>query len=403
MMEKYLNLNDVKEIRARSLIYFGCGAIQKVADVARDMKARGVDRVIVVSSPSAYKKCGAWPTITAAFEAAGVEYVLFDKNRPNPEVEAIDEAVKVAVEFGAQGVVGIGGGSPIDAAKSVAILLKNPGKTAEDLYSYAFAPTEAAPILAINLTHGTGTEGNRVAVASIPAKQHKPAIAYECIYPTWSIDDPELMKTLPKTQILYTSVDALNHAVEAATTTCSNPLAITLARETVKLVVDYLPAALENPEDMVARYNLAYAALIAGISFDNGFLHYTHALEHPLSGVNPDVIHGCGLGVLLPAVLKEIYPKCSAVLADVLAPIVPGLKGCSCEAEDVAKAVEKWLFSVGANRKLTDEGFGEADVPKLVDLVFSTPSLTALLGVAPTEATRETVEKIYRESLAPMN
>ena len=403
MMEKYLNLNDVKEIRARSLIYFGCGAIQKVADVARDMKARGVDRVIVVSSPSAYKKSGAWPTITAAFEAAGVEYVLFDKNRPNPEVEAIDEALKVAVEFGAQGVVGIGGGSPIDAAKSVAILLKNPGKTAEDLYSYAFAPTEAAPILAINLTHGTGTEGNRVAVASIPAKQHKPAIAYECIYPTWSIDDPELMKTLPKTQILYTSVDALNHAVEAATTTCSNPLAITLARETVKLVVDYLPAALENPEDMVARYNLAYAALIAGISFDNGFLHYTHALEHPLSGVNPDVIHGCGLGVLLPAVLKEIYPKCSAVLADVLAPIVPGLKGCACEAEDVAKAVEKWLFSVGANRKLTDEGFGEADVPKLVDLVFSTPSLTALLAVAPTEATRETVEKIYRDSLAPMN
>ncbi len=403
MMEKYLNLNDVKEIRARSLIYFGCGAIQKVADVARDMKARGVDRVIVVSSPSAYKKSGAWPTITAAFEAAGVEYVLFDKNRPNPEVEAIDEALKVAVEFGAQGVVGIGGGSPIDAAKSVAILLKNPGKTAEDLYSYAFAPTEAAPILAINLTHGTGTEGNRVAVASIPAKQHKPAIAYECIYPTWSIDDPELMKTLPKTQILYTSVDALNHAVEAATTTCSNPLAITLARETVKLVVDYLPAALENPEDMVARYNLAYAALIAGISFDNGFLHYTHALEHPLSGVNPDVIHGCGLGVLLPAVLKEIYPKCAAVLADVLAPIVPGLKSCPCEAEDVAKGVEKWLFSVGANRKLTDEGFGEADVPKLVDLVFSTPSLTALLAVAPTEATRETVEKIYRESLAPMN
>ncbi|MBR4835020.1 MAG: iron-containing alcohol dehydrogenase [Thermoguttaceae bacterium] len=403
MLEKYLNLNDVKEIRARSLIYFGCGAIQKVADVARDMKARGVDRVIVVSSPSAYKKCGAWPTIIAAFEAAGVEYVLFDKNRPNPEVEAIDEALKVAVEFGAQGVVGIGGGSPIDAAKSVAILLKNPGKTAEDLYSYSFAPTEAAPILAINLTHGTGTEGNRVAVASIPAKQHKPAIAYECIYPTWSIDDPELMKTLPKTQILYTSVDALNHAVEAATTTCSNPLAITLARETVKLVVDYLPAALENPEDMVARYNLAYAALIAGISFDNGFLHYTHALEHPLSGVNPDVIHGCGLGVLLPAVLKEIYPKSAAVLADVLAPIVPGLKGCACEAEEVAKSVEKWLFSVGANRKLTEEGFGEADVSKLVDLVFSTPSLTALLAVAPTEATRETVEKIYRESLAPMN
>lgn len=403
MLEKYLNLNDVKEIRARSLIYFGCGAIQKVADVARDMKARGVDRAIVVSSPSAYKKCGAWPTITAAFEAAGVEYVLFDKNRPNPEVEAIDEALKVAVEFGAQAVVGIGGGSPIDAAKSVAILLKNPGRTAEELYSYSFTPTEAAPILAINLTHGTGTEGNRVAVASIPAKRHKPAIAYECVYPTWSIDDPELMKTLPKTQILYTSVDALNHAVEAATTTCSNPLAITLARETIKLVVDYLPAALENPEDMVARYHLAYAALSAGISFDNGFLHYTHALEHPLSGVNPDVIHGCGLGVLLPAVLKEIYPASAAVLADVLAPIAPGLKGLPGEAEDVAKSVEKWLVSVGANHKLTDEGFGEEDVPKLVDLVFSTPSLTALLAVAPTEATRETVEKIYRESLAPMN
>ncbi len=403
MYEHYLDIYDVKEIRAQSLIYFGCGAVKKMNEIAAELKKQGISKVLVISTPSAYKKSGAWDTIEKALQDAGLEWLLYSKVTPNPDTDSIDEVTKIGLDFGAGAVIGIGGGSPIDVAKSAAVLIENKGKTAMDLYEWKFIPEKALPIIAINLTHGTGTECDRFAVASILEKQYKPAIACDCIYPKWSIDDPELMLTLPAAQILYTSIDAVNHVIEAATSKVANPFSITTAREVVALNAKYLPLAMKAPNDLTARYNLAYAALLGGISFDNGFLHYTHALEHPLSAMKPKVIHGCGLGVLLPAVLKNIYPACSAVLADILAPIVPGLKGSADEAELVALEVEKWLFKIGADHKLLEEGFTENDIDRLVELVFTTPSLTALLGVAPTNADRVAVEEIYRNSLTPMN
>ena len=403
MWEKDININEVREIRSRTLVYFGVGAIAKISDICKDLKARGITKLIVMTGRGAYKKTGAWDHVTKAFAENGITYVHYDKVTPNPNTHHVNEAAKMAADFGAQAMLAIGGGSAIDAGKSVAILMKNPGKTAEELYEFQFTPTEAAPIIAINLTHGTGSEANRFAVVSIEEKNFKPAIAYDCIYPLYSIDDPALMTGLAENQTRYVSIDAVNHVVEASTTKVASPYAIDLAISVVKLVKEYLPVALKDPTNLEARYFLAYAALIAGISFDNGLLHYTHALEHPLSGVNPNLTHGLGLAMLLPAVIKNIYTAKPATLADVLAPIVPGLTGCSCEAEKVAQGVEKWLFSVGATHKLEDEGFKAADVDKLVDLAFNTPSLGGLLGIAPTEATKDAVRAIYTESLKPYN
>lgn len=403
MWEKDININEVREIRSRTLVYFGVGAIAKISDICKDLKARGISKLIVMTGRGAYKKTGAWDHVTKAFAENGITYVHYDQVTPNPNTHHVNEAAKMAADFGAQAMLAIGGGSAIDAGKSVAILMKNPGKTAEELYEFQFTPTEAAPIIAINLTHGTGSEANRFAVVSIEEKNFKPAIAYDCIYPLYSIDDPALMTGLAENQTRYVSIDAVNHVVEASTTKATSPYAIDLAISVVKLVAEYLPAALKDPNNLEARYFLAYAALIAGISFDNGLLHYTHALEHPLSGVNPNLTHGLGLAMLLPAVIKNIYAAKPATLADVLAPIVPGLTGCPCEADKVAQGVEKWLFSVGSTHKLEDEGFKAEDVDKLVDLAFNTPSLGGLLGIAPTEATKESVRAIYTESLKPYN
>ena len=402
MFEKYLDINTIHTIRARSLVYFGCGAIQKMNDIAAELKTRGIDKVMILTSKNAYKGSGAWEPMIDALEKNGVEYVHFDGVIPNPTTDSIDEAVQVARDFGARALIGIGGGSPIDVAKSVAILLEYPNETGESLYCWKFTPEKAVPIVAINLTHGTGTECDRVAVASVTSKNFKPAIAYECIYPEWAIDDPQLMLTLPAKHILFTSIDAVNHVVEAATTKCTNPFAITLAREVIALVHENLPKALADPRDVVPRFNLAYAALLAGISFDNGFLHLTHALEHPLSAVKPELTHGLGLAMLLPAVVNAIYPSRGAVLADILSPIVPGLSGCACEAETAAKAVEDWLFSLGSDHKLSDEGFTVQDIAKLTELTQTTPSLPVLLSVAPVEATTELISKIYADSLNRM-
>ena len=395
MWEKDINIHEVREIRTRTCVYFGCGAINKIADIAKDFKTKGLDRVIVMSGKNAYKATGAWDVVEKALKENGIEYINYDGVTPNPDSKAVNEATQIAKDFGAKAVIAIGGGSPTDAGKSVAILLKYPDKNANDLYEFKFSPVEAAPIVAINLTHGTGTETNRFAVVTLPEKDYKPAIAYDCIYPTYAIDDPVLMTKLSPKQTRYVSIDAVNHVVEAATSTVTSPYAVTLAREVTTLVAKYLPKAIENADDLEARYFLAYAAMMAGVCFDNGLLHYTHALEHPLSAVKHELSHGLGLAILLPAVVKNIFESRKETLKYILEP----LAGVVDTAEEAEAGVYNWLKSVGVPSKLKDEGFTEADVPNLVELAFTTPSLDGLLGIAPTKATRESVAEIYRNSL----
>ena len=400
MFKNSVNIHEVSEFRLKTLVYFGCGAIQKINDIADQLVARNIKNVLIVSGRGAYKATGAWDVIKPALDSRGIAFTLFDQVTPNPTTNQIDAAVAAAPD--AKAVIAIGGGSPIDAGKSAAILLANPGNTAQDLYEMKFTPVNAVPIVAVNLTHGTGTEADRFAVATILEKEYKPAIAYDCIYPTWSIDDPALMTGLSPKQTRYVSIDAINHCVEAATSKAASPLSISLAREVLALIAQYLPIAEKDPSDLEARYYLLYASMLAGVSFDNGLLHYTHALEHPLSGVKPELAHGLGLSMLLPAVILEIYPAKPVVLADILAPLVPGLKGEPSEAAAAAKGVEEWLAASGVPQKLTDEGYTAADLDKLVNLTFTTPSLGGLLSLAPTEATAEAVKRIYENSLTKM-
>lgn len=394
MWEKEMKINEVAEIRTKVNLFFGAGAINKMDDIAKDCASKGIKKVAVLTGKAAYKTTGAWDVITKALDTAGIEYLLYNKVTPNPNSNDCDEATKLALDFGAQAIMGIGGGSPIDSAKSVAIMCKYPNQTTADLYEGKFTPTEALPIIAINTTHGTGTEVNRFAVVSLLEKEYKPAIAYDVCYPTYSIDDPSLMLGLSPSQTAYTSIDAINHVVEAATSTVTSPYCVLLAKETIRLVAKYLPIALEEPTNLEARYFLTYAAMIAGTCFDNGLLHYTHALEHPLSAMKPNVTHGLGLGILLPSVVKQIYAACPEVLKEIFSPI--GTFNSATEAYDVVK---NFLTSMGLTETLKDLEFTEADVSRLVELSFTTPSLDGLLGVAPVTATPEVVEAIYRESL----
>ncbi len=403
MWNDEISIQDVREIRTRTTAYLGVGAIEKMDCIVEDLASRGVQRILCVTGRGSYKKTGAWDHVLAAFEKHGMEHVHYDRITPNPTVDSVDEATGMARSFGAEAVVAIGGGSPIDAAKSAAILMTYPDKNARDLYELKFTPTEAVPVVAVNLTHGTGTEVDRFAVVSIPEKDYKPAIAYDCIYPLYAIDDPALMTGLSPEQTRFVSIDAVNHVIEAATSRAASPFTILMAQETVRLVARYLPRALARPDDLKARYYLLYASMIAGMAFDNGLLHFTHALEHPLSAVKPDLSHGLGLAMLLPAVIREIFHSCPGVLASVLQPLTGPLEGTPEEGDRAAAEVEKWLFSVGVNAKLEDEGYGQDQIDRLADLAMTTPSLDGLLAMAPTDAGRDTVARIYRNSLVPLS
>lgn len=399
MWENDININEVREIRTRTCVFFGVGAIKKIEDIASSLKSKGIDKVIVMSGRNAYKATGAWDYVEKALQNNGIGYVNYDKVTPNPTTIHVNEAAKLALDFGAKAVISIGGGSPTDAGKSVAILLEYPEKNADDIFEFKFTPEKAAPIVSINLTHGTGTETNRFAVVTVPEKNFKPAIAYDCIYPVYAIDDPQLMTKLSPKQTRYVSIDAVNHVIEAATSTVTSPYCVTLAREVIALVHKYLPKSLENPDDLEARYFLAYAAMMGGVCFDNGLLHYTHALEHPLSAVKPELSHGLGLAILLPAVIKTIYKDSANILADILSPLVPDLKAEASDADKAAEGVQEWLNSVGVTEKLEDEGFTDNDIENLVNLVYTTPSLSGLLDIAPSGNGRDIVESIYKNSL----
>lgn len=394
MWEQEMKLNEIREIRTKTTVFLGIGAISKMEDIAQEFSSKGIQKVAVITGKSAYKKTGAWEVVTKVFEKYDIAYVLFDKVTPNPNSTDCDEAVKLAYDFGVQAVLGIGGGSPIDTAKTVAIMCNYPKQTTADLYEGRFVPTHALPIVAINTTHGTGTEVNRFAVMSLLDKQFKPAIGYEFCYPTYSIDDPQLMVGLSKEQTIYTSIDAVCHVIEAATSKIASPYTIVLAKETIRLVHKYLPIAIENLGDLTARYYLTYAAMLAGICFDNGFLHLTHALEHPLSGMKPSVIHGHGLAILLPAVVEVIYSGCTNIMNEILSPI-----GIVKGEKEVYKTIKGFIKKIGINETLGNLGFTEQDVDELVKLSLETPSLDQLLLLTPVDVTSELIKRVYINSL----
>lgn len=397
MWEKDINVNEVREIRVKTTAFLGAGAIDKIDDILKEMKNLGHKSVIILTGKRSYKSSGAWDKVEPALKKYGFEYRVYDEVTPNPEVKHVDAALSTARSINADMVIGIGGGSPIDASKAVAVLLKYPENDARDLCNLRIDVKEAAPVIAINLTHGTGTEVDRFSVVSIPEIEYKPALAYECMYPKYAIDDPSLMVSLGKAQSTYVSIDAVNHVTEAATTVLTNPLAILTAQETIRLVAKYLPRIRENGEDLEARYYLCYAAMIAGTSFDNGLLHLTHAMEHPLSAVKTDLTHGLGLAILLPSVVKAMYEARKDVILDIYSPILGDRKDLT--ADEVKAEIKKWLASVGVTETLSDIGFKESDIEKLSNLAFETPGLDGLLAIAPIKTDRKVVADIYRDAL----
>lgn len=399
MWENNINIYEIREIRSKTTAFLGAGAIEKINEILSSFKEQGIDRIMIVTGKNSYRTSGAWDVVESALNKLNIEYALYDKITSNPTADQIDEAAAIGRDMDAKAVIAIGGGSPIDGAKSTAVLLEYRDKDCRDLYEFRFTPVKAAPIVAVNLTHGTGSEVNRFAVATIPEKQYKPAIAYDCLYPLYSIDDPKLMTGLSKKQSIYVSVDAVNHAIEASTTRVRSPLTIMLAKEAVRLTAKYLQKVNTSPDDLRARYFLAYASMISGICFDNGMLHLTHALEHPLSAIKPELAHGFGLGILLPGVIKTIYPAVPDVLSYILSPMTGELKGIEEETEKVSDYVRQWLRSVGITHTLSGLGFSESDMDRSVNLAFDTPSLSLLLDMSPVKATRETISKIYMDAL----
>ena len=144
-----------------------------------------------------------------------------------------------------------------------------------------------------------------------------------------------------------------------------------------------------------------YASLRAGMASDNGSSHFAQILAHPLAAMKPGLPHGLGISILMPAVVKKIYPECGKSLAAVLSPIIPDLEGRADEAEDAAAGLETWLSSYGIPKNLQEIGFLRENIDELVNASYSISSYSLLLSVSQAECSREAIRSIFDDALTP--
>lgn len=372
-----------------TIVHMGEGAIGGIAD-----RIATHGKVLIVTGRRSARESGALGDATKLMERLGVTWELYDGVFPNPADRVVDGIADVIRDRGSEAVLAIGGGSVVDSAKFAAVVACSGGR-AEDYLLGRRRPSCDLPVYAVNLTHGTGSEVDRYSVASIQERGLK--IGIETTYPRESVDDPLYATSLSADHTRYTSIDALYHALESSTSTASNPMTVSLARDAASLVSRWLPAALRDPRDAEARMNLLYGAAIAGISIDNSVTHIVHLLEHVLSGVNPGLPHGAGLAFLGPRCIRYTYAARPAEGAQVLRALDAGLMPIPEHAARAEDALRKFQEEVGIDGSLLDYGFSRDGLESLTSRAMEIVKEDA--GLIPFDVKPEIVSDILSSAL----
>lgn len=376
----------------KTLLYFGPNSITSLRE-----RLSGIRRAYLVTSRNAAKISGALSEIESYLTQNRVEYGIFNEVVANPTASLVDTIAEKIWRFGADVIIAIGGGSVIDSAKIASVIAVCGGRTPEYL-KRARDVCGALELIAVNLTHGTGSEINRIAVATIDETREKVSIASDYLYPLIAIDDPRYLITLPKNQTIYTAIDAFYHALEASTSRASSPFTRTLCEAVVQLIVRWLPIAVKKPYDIEARYWLLYASTLAGIAVDNSRTHLIHAIEHVLSGLEPSLAHGSGLASIGPAAIKLLYRHVPEVLYELLKHLDSSLNPDPSDAEKAAEAVRKFQMEVGFREYLTDYGFTAEMAERVSEMAFK--SMAYLLELSPIDVNRDLLKRLYLEVLS---
>jgi alcohol dehydrogenase len=276
-------------------IIFGAGRLKELAKT----HLPGKKALIVISSGASMKRQGYLDRVIGYLGERGVQSTVFDKILPNPVAEHVAEGAALAKQESCDFVIGLGGGSSIDSAKSIAVMAKNQGEYWDYLWTGTgkkMRPSGSAlPIVAIPTTAGTGTEADPWTVITKTETKEKIGWGADYTFPTLSIVDPELMTSVPSQLTAYQGMDAFFHAVEGYLSTRNNPASDMFALDTIELITEYLPLAVKDGANMDARSAMAWASTEAGFVQSLSTLISHHSLEHAISGHHPDIPHGAGL------------------------------------------------------------------------------------------------------------
>ncbi len=377
-------------------ILFGAGKLNELGRV----QLPGKKALIVMTHGKSMRRFGILERVEKLLKQNGVESLVFDKILPNPIKEHVMEAAEIARNAGCDFILGLGGGSAIDSAKSIAVMAKNPG----DYWDYIGSGTGkkqpikngVLPIVAITTTAGTGTEADPWTVVTNPATREKIGFGCDETFPTLSIVDPELMLTVPADLTAYQGFDAFCHSAEGYIAKTANVISDLYALKSIELVARYLPRAVKDGSDLEARSMVALANTLAGMVESTSNCTSEHSLEHALSAFHPQLAHGAGLIMLLVPYFSFFVDKVPGRLTDMARAMGVDVDALPEKERPAAflQALKTLQASCGVDQlKMSDYGITPAEFPDMIKNARS--AMGGLFNVDPAPLTDADVLKIF--------
>jgi alcohol dehydrogenase class IV len=372
-------------------IRFGWGRLSEVGEVT----AKLGKRCLLVTVPVFPALGPVYEKVKTLLKDAGVEVAHFDGVIPNPTTDSITAGADMAKAHKADIVLGLGGGSSMDTAKAIAVEATHKGTSWDYLWFSKTQPTEKTlPVIVVSTTSGTGSHVTPVAVLT------KSAIVNPVLYPRVGIVDPELMVTVPEHITASTGFDIFCHAFEAYLHPDASPYINMLAEESIRLVAQYLSAAVKDGSDKEARGALAWADTLAGLCLANAGVTLPHGMGMAIGGMYPHVMHGEALALVYPEFTRYTYKSAVPQFATLGRIFNRALESESDEvaAEKSCEEVDKFLKDIGMWLNLEDFKVPENELPELGESCLVLPDYENNPKVATLDEVMDILKKSYTRS-----
>lgn len=374
--------------------YFGKGAREELAP---EIKNRGFKKAFVVTDKS-LAECGVINKVTDVLEKAGIPFEIYSEVKPNPTIKNVTDGIEACKKSGADIIVAVGGGSSIDTAKGISIVMTNPDRA--DIVSLNGASNtvnRGMPVIALPTTSGTAAEVTINYVITDEEREIKMVCVDPHDIPIMAIVDSDLMATMPKSLASATGMDALTHAIEGYITKAHNTMSDMFHMKAIKLIFKYLPAAV-NEKDEEAIEMMGLAQYIAGMGFSNVGLGIVHSMAHQLGAVY-DTPHGLANAILLPTVMRfngedpATAQRFREILCEIGRPDAANLND-----QDVINTfvwmISELAKSVGITQRVRDVGAKEEDFEMLADKAMQDPCKPG----NPREVSKEDFVELFRRA-----
>lgn len=333
-----------------SVNLIGCGVVNEIGSRIREL---GYNKALLVTD---HYIAGSdiLSKVTAPLESEKIDYVIYSEVDPNPTVKNVEEGLAILKENGCDFIISLGGGSPQDAASSISILATNGGRP-QDYEGVHKSKEKGLPVVAINTTAGTSAEITINYVITDEERKVKMVMVDKNSLALMSVNDPELMVSMPKSLTAATGMDALTHAIEALVTPGAYGVTKKLSIGAIELIKEFLPRAVEKGDDMEAREAMVNAIFLGGMAFNNAGLGYVHAMAHQLGAVY-HLPHGVCCAMILPIVERENAKHVPEAFRDVAKGLGLHIENKSDQecADYAIFEIEKLSAVVGIPKKLTE-------------------------------------------------